>query len=44
MKWSFGDAVSDAVSMYLRGEIAFDDVDKVANEIWQEMQKEDEEK
>lgn len=38
MVWTFADAVELACQMYRDGEIRFDDLDKVATELWQEMQ------
>lgn len=40
MKWSFEDAVNLAVSMFRNNQIGFNDLDRTATELWQEMQKE----
>ena len=36
--WIYADAVNLAIDLYRRGEIAYKDLDKEANEIWQDMQ------
>lgn len=38
MSWTFADAVNLAISMYENGEIRFQDLDRVATELWREMQ------
>lgn len=40
MKWSFEDAVNLAVSMFRNSQIGFNDLDRTATELWQEMQNE----
>lgn len=40
MMWTFADAVNLALDMYKNGEIEHKDLDKVATELWQEMQSE----
>ena len=42
MKWTFEDAVNLAVSMFRNNEIGFNDLDRTAAELWQEMQNENE--
>ena len=36
--WTKNDAVNLAIDLYRRGEIAYKDLDKTANEIWQDIQ------
>ena len=38
MGWTFADAVNLACQMYKNGEIRFQDLDRVATELWKEMQ------
>ena len=38
MSWTFADAVNFACQMYENGEIRFQDLDRVATELRQEMQ------
>lgn len=40
--WMWADAVELALDMYHAGEIKFDEMDKVATELWNEMQVENE--
>ena len=40
MKWTFEDAVNLAVIMFRNNEIGFNDLDRTATELWQEMQNE----
>lgn len=36
--WTRNDAINLAIDLYRRGEIAYRNLDKVAEEIWQDMQ------
>ena len=38
--WTWADAVEFALSMYHNGEIKFNDMDKVATQLWADMQAE----
>ena len=40
MKWTFEDAVNLVVDMFRNNEIGFNDLDRTAAELWQEMQNE----
>lgn len=42
MKWTFEDAVNLAVNMFRNNQIEFNDLDRTAEELWQEMQNENE--
>lgn len=42
MKWIFADAINLAIDMYEAGEIKHEELDRVATELWQEMQADNE--